>query len=215
MSLLNQAIGRRAVNANNPTYPLTSNTLLELFNVANTNSGKSISVQTSFSMTAVYRAISLVAGTTAGVPLKTFKVGDTNRVETTQDHPVILNPHPGMTAFEHRELMVTHLASWGNYFAEKRRDGEDRVVELWAFNPERVKVGRVTPSEDMPDGKIYEIMGDMGGETVVLTSRDVFHIPGFGYDGLVGISPIMMAKEAIAAGLAAEEFGNKLWLQVL
>ena len=51
----------------------------------------------------------------------------------------------------------------------------------------------------------------MKGQTVVLKSTDVLHIPGLGFDGLVGYSPIAMAKNAIGMAIACEEFGAKFF----
>ena len=40
---------------------------------------------------------------------------------------------------------------------------------------------------------------------------DVLHIPGLGFDGLVGYSPIAMAKNAIGMAIACEEYGAKFF----
>ncbi len=49
------------------------------------------------------------------------------------------------------------------------------------------------------------------GGTVRLSPYDVLHIPGLGFDGLVGYSPIAMAKNAIGLAIAAEEYGSKFY----
>ena len=46
---------------------------------------------------------------------------------------------------------------------------------------------------------------------VRLSPYDVLHIPGLGFDGLVGYSPIAMAKNAIGLAIAAEEYGSKFY----
>ncbi len=43
--------------------------------------------------------------------------------------------------------------------------------------------------------------------TVTLRRDEVLHIPGLGFDGLIGYSPIAMAKNAIGMSLATEEYG--------
>ena len=48
-------------------------------------------------------------------------------------------------------------------------------------------------------------------QTVILKPSDVLHIPGLGFDGLVGYSPIAMAKNAIGMAIACEEFGAKFF----
>jgi HK97 family phage portal protein len=51
----------------------------------------------------------------------------------------------------------------------------------------------------------------MKNETVILRASDVLHIPGLGFDGLVGYSPIAMAKNAIGLAIATEEYGSKFF----
>ena len=46
---------------------------------------------------------------------------------------------------------------------------------------------------------------------VTLHPSDVLHIPGLGFDGLVGYSPIAMAKNAIGMAIACEEYGAKFF----
>ena len=51
----------------------------------------------------------------------------------------------------------------------------------------------------------------MDNGSVILSPSDVLHIPGLGFDGLVGYSPIAMAKNAIGLAIAAEEYGSKFY----
>ena len=51
----------------------------------------------------------------------------------------------------------------------------------------------------------------MKGSMVNLKPLDVLHIPGLGFDGLVGYSPIAMAKNAIGMAIACEEYGAKFF----
>jgi HK97 family phage portal protein len=51
----------------------------------------------------------------------------------------------------------------------------------------------------------------MKGSTVILKPSEVLHIPGLGFDGLVGYSPIAMAKNAIGMAIACEEYGAKFF----
>jgi len=96
-----------------------------------------------------------------------------------------------------------HMGGWGNCFTWVKRDNMGRVLELWPLRPDRVIVRR--------DGKgavYYEYIAP-NGEKVEFSGRDVFHVPGFGYDGLQGYSPISLAREGIGLGMATEEFGAR------
>lgn len=44
-----------------------------------------------------------------------------------------------------------------------------------------------------------------------LRPEDVLHIPGLGFDGLVGYSPIAMAKNAVGLAIATEEYGARFF----
>ena len=107
---------------------------------------------------------------------------------------------------------MTHLLLWGNAYAQIIRNGKGEIVALYPLMPDRMTVDRdengqlyyeyQTSSDDAPT---------MKGSTVILRPPDVLHIPGLGFDGLVGYSPIAMAKNAIGMAIACEEFGAKFF----
>jgi HK97 family phage portal protein len=60
---------------------------------------------------------------------------------------------------------------------------------------------------DKDTGQIVYFYTKDAGPPVTLSRDDVLHIPGLGFDGLIGYSPIAMAKQAIGLSLATEEYG--------
>lgn len=107
---------------------------------------------------------------------------------------------------------MTHLLLWGNAYAQIIRNGKGEVVALYPLMPNKMQVDRDE------NGELYYIYTrsseeakTMEGATVYLTPRDVLHIPGLGFDGLVGYSPIAMAKNAIGLAIATEEYGAKFF----
>lgn len=56
------------------------------------------------------------------------------------------------------------------------------------------------------DGEIFYKYNHKS-EEVYLLKEDVLHIPGLGFDGLIGYSPIKMAKNAIGMAMACEDYG--------
>ena len=107
---------------------------------------------------------------------------------------------------------MTHLLLWGNAYAQIIRNGKNEIIGLYPLMPDRMTVDRDE------NGKLYyeyQLSSDdahtMKGSTVVLQPKDVLHIPGLGFDGLVGYSPIAMAKNAIGLAIAAEEYGSKFY----
>jgi len=105
-----------------------------------------------------------------------------------------------MTSFVFRETLMSHLLLWGNAYAQIIRDGAGRVLALYPLLPSKMTVDRTA------SGRLfYEYRTDTG--SVILRPVDVLHIPGLGFDGLIGYSPIAMAKNAIGMAIACEEYG--------
>jgi len=117
-----------------------------------------------------------------------------------------------MTSFVFRETLMTHLLLWGNGYAQIIRNGKGEVVALYPLMPDRMTVdrddkGRLYYEYQMQDSDAHT----MKQGTVRLSPYDVLHIPGLGFDGLVGYSPIAMAKNAIGLAISAEEYGSKFF----
>ena len=107
---------------------------------------------------------------------------------------------------------MTHLLLWGNAYAQIIRNGKGEVIALYPLMPDRMTVNR-----DSNGQLYYEYTVSMDdaptvkGSLVRLHPSDVLHIPGLGFDGLVGYSPIAMAKNAIGMAIACEEYGAKFF----
>lgn len=177
-----------------------------------TTSGKSVNEFTAMQTTAVYSCVRILSEALACLPLHLYRYKEGGK-ERVYDHPLyhLLHDEPNseMTSFVFRETLMSHLLIWGNAYAQVIRDGAGRVVGLYPLLPNKVEVGRdksgeifytyARTSDENPNFKDYG--------TVVLRKQDVLHIPGLGFDGLVGYSPIAMAKNAVGMTLACEEYG--------
>ena len=105
---------------------------------------------------------------------------------------------------------MIHLLLWGNSFSQIIRDGMRRVVGLYPLLPNRMSVDRDEHGELV---YTYTPMSDSNtnlksGQSITLRRENVLHIPGLGFDGLVGYSPIAMARNAVGMTLACEEYGS-------
>nr|HPH63005.1 phage portal protein [Paludibacteraceae bacterium] len=121
-------------------------------------------------------------------------------------------PNPEMSSFVFRETLMTHLLLWGNAYAQIIRNGKGEIIALYPLMANKMTVDR----DD--EGHLYYSYSRSTDEanakensTVVLSPREVLHIPGLGFDGLVGYSPIAMAKNAIGLAMATEEYGAKFF----
>ena len=186
------------------------------FYFGGTTSGKAVTERSAMQMTAVYSCVRILAEAVAGLPLHLYRYKEDGGKEKALDHPLYLllhdEPNPEMSSFVFRETLMTHLLLWGNAYAQIIRNGKGEVIALYPLMPNRMVVDRDTK------GRLYyqyttstEDAPTMKGVTVNLPPSDVLHIPGLGFDGLVGYSPIAMAKNAIGMAIACEEYGAKFF----
>lgn len=175
------------------------------------SSGRRVTERTAMQMTAVYSCVRILSETLASLPLHIYESSETNSRKATK-HPLykVLHdePNPEMTSFIFRETLMTHLLLWGNAYAQIIRNGKGEVLALYPLMPDRMRVDR-----DEYGQLYYEYMlsdSDANAKesgAVRLSTQDILHIPGLGFDGLVGYSPIAMAKNAIGMAIATEEYG--------
>ena len=196
----------RRSSPEDPTRPLTSTSLAEFLAGPRSAAGVTVTAQSSLTMAAVYRSVALISGVASALPLKTYDHGTRNTTRSL----LLDDPHPDMTSLELWRLSYVHRCLWGNSYLQKVRDRGGRMQWLYPLMPDRVKVGRVPYSAANPAGKIFEVT-DERGEKHPMTSADICHIPGFGYDGVCGVSPVRLARQGIGLGLAAEEYGARLF----
>ena len=104
---------------------------------------------------------------------------------------------------------MSHLLLWGNAYAQILRNGRGQPIALYPLLPNKMEVSGATNGEliytyrrDSEESRINPNSG-----TVILRRDEILHIPGLGFDGLIGYSPIAMAKNAIGMSLATEEYG--------
>ena len=186
------------------------------FFFGSSTSGKSVNEMSAMQMTAVYSCVRILAEAVAGLPLHLYRYKSDGSKEKALDHPLyrILHDEPNseMSSFVFRETLMTHLLLWGNAYAQIIRNGKGEVIGLYPLMPNKMSVDRDR------DGKLWytytrsqEEAPTSKGSTVKLYPYDVLHVPGLGFDGLVGYSPIAMAKNAIGMGIACEEYGARFF----
>lgn len=172
-----------------------------------TASGKTITETTAFNFSGVYASIRILAETISSLPLCLFKRLERGKEKQTGNplnNILQKKPNPEMTAMTYRELMMVHLAGWGNSYSNIERNGAGRIIALWPLRPDKTTPKRV-------DGELVFEVTLSSGQKKTLPRDEVLHIPGMGFNGLVGFSPLKMVREAIGLGLAAEDFGSRFF----
>ena len=186
------------------------------FFLGGSTSGKTVTERSAMQITAVYSCVRILAEAIAGLPLHLYTYKEDGGKEKALGHPLYLllhdEPNPEMSSFVFRETLMTHLLLWGNAYAQIIRNGKGEVVALYPLMPNRMTVDRDSSGQLFYSYQMNNSDAPtMKAGTVILKPSDVLHIPGLGFDGLVGYSPIAMAKNAIGLAIATEEYGAKFF----
>ena len=177
-----------------------------------TTSGQNVDEFKAMQTTAVYACVRILSEAIASLPIHVYERTDKGK-EKRVDHPLYFllhdEPNPEMSSFVFRETLMSHLLIWGNAYVQIIRDRSGNVISLYPLLPDKMSVHRDSrgilyykyqrQTEENPN------ITETG--TVVLPQEEVLHVPGLGFDGLIGYSPIALAKNAIGMTLATEEYG--------
>ena len=216
LAVTREAAPRASIES--PLVPISSASILEFIGGGSkSTAGAQINPNTAMTISAVWRSVELISTTCAGLPMHTYRDGPGDvrlLVKTGVAARLVDNPHPDLTPLELWELVYGSLCLWGNAYLLKLRNQLGQLTELWWINPARVKCGRYGEGEP-PVGRLvgekyYLIDGGTSAE-FVRHDDTILHIPGFGYDGICGVSRIRAAREGLGLALAAEGFGSKFF----
>jgi len=183
--------------------------LLEALGGLPSSSGMYVSESSALKITAVSAAVRILAESVGFLPLIVFERLSGGGKRRATEHPLYRplhdEPNPYMSSVTWRETGQGHLALWGNSYSEIEWGAHGQVKALWPLLPNRV----------WPEVKnnqfAYHVHSDKAGE-VILMPGDVLHIPGLGFDGIKGYSPVTLAREALGLALATEKFGATFFL---
>lgn len=167
-----------------------------------------VNADTAMGVNAFTAGIRLIAEDIASMPLITYKrlaKGKERAPEHPAYHMLHDAPNPEMTSMVFRETGIGHLYSWGNWYAEKEFNGQGVPIRLWPLRPDRMKV-----EIDRDTGKRVYKYRLPNGTGVILPARNVFHVPGWGFDGLIGYSRITLMRRSLEAAMVAEQYGLRM-----
>jgi HK97 family phage portal protein len=169
-----------------------------------------INEDTALTLSAVWNAVQIIAGTVGSLPCELYKRTPDGDREVMRKHPLyrILHdqPNPEMSAMTFRETLQAHVLTWGNAFAEIRRNGANHVAALWPLYPSRVTVNR-----DGAGRLYYEVRDPANQKTTRLEPNEILHIKGPSPDGVLGYSVIGKARESLGYSVATERFGSAFY----
>lgn len=173
-----------------------------------TAAGQSVDGDSAVRLTAVYACVRVLAESIGTLPLITYRSTATGKERATS-HPwyetLHSQPNPEMSSVALREAMVYSLLLRGNAYLQivpLPRGG----MQLWPLLPDKMKVDR-----DAAGNVRYSYKSVPAAPPVVIPTAQIIHVLLMSKDGLTGLSPIAIAREEIGLGLAAREFGARLF----
>ena len=185
-----------STSLSNPAAWLTG-----LFGTSKT--GVQVSEDNALTFSAVYAAVRIISETIASIPLNVYQADGETRVKAV-GHPVqdllAKAPNSVSSTFTFREAMASNLVLHGNAYAKIEMNAAGRPTALIPLNPMKVEV-KVVDGE-----KVYVF-----DEKHTYLDYEMLHFVGLSFNGLVGKSPLSMAREAVAIGLAAQEYGARFY----
>jgi HK97 family phage portal protein len=158
---------------------------------------------------AVMACVRCISEDIGALPVKVYRKRADGTKEEFNQHPIAdllrYRPNKWQTAFEFMEMLQGHLELRGNGYAQIVSGPRGAVDQLVPLHPDRVKPVRLTNGD-----VAYEVQ-QKTGEKLTLLQDEMFHLRGFSSDGLTGQSPIQIASEAAAGGIAAQDYANRFW----
>lgn len=204
-----------------PSSDASGNLYALLAGLPTTASGAVVNEQTAMRVSAVYACVNLIAGSIAGLPLKFYERQGLSRTEIP-DHPLwwLFNEEacPAFSSATFWEFVLAQMLLRGDSINYIYRGEGKFASDIKAIIPvprSQVTVQRTIPPEGYrgPTKLIYTFALD-NGQHFTVDQGDVLHFPGFGFDGLRGMSAIQWgARNAVGTAIQADEFAGKFFSQ--
>jgi len=200
---------KNTTSKENPTNQLTTSKALFW---SGSSSGVFVNEDTALRTAAVYACVRVISEAIASLPLNVYEYsGDGRNLAPSHNLYNILHyePNPEMTSFAFRETMMSHVLLYGNAYAQIIRDNSGKVKALYPLLPNKVEVRRSEAGDLFYTywrNDDERRRGELAG-AIAMPKDYVLHFAGLSFDGLVGYSPIAIARNAIGLAIATEDYG--------
>ncbi|WP_025853506.1 phage portal protein [Paenibacillus ehimensis] len=171
----------------------------------------SVSSTTALKYSAVFSCVRVLGETFASVPFNLYRKredGDRDIANDLAIHDILHHaPNDEMSPFNWKIAMMMALNLGGNGVSERLVNRRGELVGLYPYQWQQVNICRDPTTKKLQ----YKISSTSREEARTLERAQVFHVPGMSLDGIVGLSPIQFASQAIRLGLSYEKFGVRLY----
>lgn len=171
--------------------------------------GLRVSAESAMRLSAVWACVRILAETLASMPFVMYRYKANGAKEVILDHPLVRlftkAPCETMTPFEWRELLQTYLVLRGNAYCQIITNARGEITQLIPIHPDRIKIEMLSGTNYR-----YRIL-QASGTDLVLTRGEIWHLRGMSLDGILGLNPIEVARDAVGMGLSAQEYGARFF----
>mgnify|MGYP000373199529 CR=1 FL=1 len=179
-----------------------------LVGTQSTVAGVSVTAQTAMKYPPYWRAVNLISSDVAKIPLHLYQAGDGNRTRAVEHpgYPLLRrNPNEYQTAGVFKKTLQFHKLHFGNGYAYISRDRNAKPLDMTILSP--------TDTVPVMTERGLFYTTNIGSEQLKFPARDVFHLKGLSFDGLIGYSVIDLMADALGLGIAAREYGARFYGQ--
>ncbi len=188
--------------------PISEDDLSRVLGGGGSWAGKDVTRTSAMGISATWSAVRLLSDSVASLPLSFYRRTDQGREKVPGDPLFKLlarMPNKEETSYAFRETLQHHLLLRGNAYAEIKRNGAGRPMELMPLDVEKMHVERSKNS-----GELFYVYHGGSGDTI-LSSSQVLHIPGLGWDGITGYAPLAIAMQEFGYSIAIKEYGAEFF----
>lgn len=158
-------------------------------------------------LTAVYACVRVLCEGVSMLPFVLYKEGTDGGKTVVKNHWLYrlfaVRPNNFQNPMEFREMMQQHCGLRGNGFARIVGNSAGIVTDLIPIHPDRVTI------EMLSDTNWRFRVRNADQTETILTRGQMFHLKCMSPDGVVGMNPIAAARESIATGLSAQDYGMR------
>jgi HK97 family phage portal protein len=185
--------------------------VLELFGLSNAAAGVAVTPESAMRVSAVFACVRLISGAIASMPVHIYRRTATGR-ERVEDAPLwwLLNEQPTdrYTAASHWEAVGSATQLRGDAFTFIGRSRSGGMKEFIPLPWSGVRVER----DQSGSGDRLKYYVQDGLRTWGVDQDDMLHFPGFGFDGLRGMSVIQYAgRNAAGTAMAMDEYSGRFF----
>lgn len=179
-----------------------------------TAAGVAVNQASAMQVSAVFACVSMIAYDLAKLGAAIFRGQRHGKRQKATDHvlyPLLRTPAPWLTWFEFCGMLQTSVLLRGNGYAVILRDRRGAPQMLVPINPDRVALW------EAPDGALFYMVTRSGlhemavlrDEPLLIAAEDIFHLKALTMNGLLGLSPISLARESIGLAIAQEQLASR------